>query len=379
MMAKFFRLALWTQLGGLLLLGLTTPTAKARQTAAPSHEAKNLTAAGSLRPGGSELARQSVRLEIDYIAGVAALNRKQWTQAIIVFERILEIEPDFRDVAKKLALAERRLKRESPESILSRYYNDALAAMERDDWGVARHALEKLYQLSPGYRNTGDLLAQIENILQQKEQAAAIPARLDSLYREGMAAGARADWKLAVANFEKLQLLQPNYRDAASQLERAWKNIGSTQSANGGTELRHGAIKSFMVGGIVAAFIVLSAAGFMSFSPTTRARFYLWRGNHKAAAAVYERLLERDPHRVKLYPLLADIYLRLGCNDERAMKAYKTILNLNLATLHREEINAIVAQNYLTEGRIDTDAIGVLEDALKSELRKQNYLLASGR
>jgi tetratricopeptide (TPR) repeat protein len=216
-------------------------------------------------------------------------------------------------------------------------------------------------------------------MLQQKEQAAAIPARLDSLYREGADAFDRADWKYAIANFEKLQLLQPNYRDAAGRLERAWKNIGSIQPANGSVELRHGAIKSFMVSGIVAAFIVLSAAGFMSFSPMTRARFYLWRGNDKAAAQVYEKLLARDPHRVKLYPMLADIYLRLGYNDERAMKAYKAILNLNLATPHREEINAVVAQNYLTEGRIDTDAIGVLEDALKSELRKQNYLLAPGQ
>jgi hypothetical protein len=47
-------------------------------------------------------------------------------------------------------------------------------------------------------------------------------------------------------------------------------------------------------------------------------------------------------------------------------------LQLNLATSRREEINAIVAQNYLTEGRTDSDALEVLENALKSERSRQS-------
>jgi tetratricopeptide (TPR) repeat protein len=360
MTGKFFRLVARAQFGGLVLLGLTMPTAKAQQSASAPGEVK-ITTADSLRP----VTIDPARLEIDYIAGTAALSRRQWTHAIIAFERILEINADFRDVPKKLALAERRLKRESTESILSRYYNDATSAMARDDWGWARHALKKINQIKPDYRDAGDLLTQIENMLQQTAQATTITARLDSLYREGMQAFDRADWKHAIANLENLQFLQPNYRNSASQLDRAWQNIGPTPPANGRPESNSGAIQSFFVGAMVAAFIVLSAAGFMGFSPTTRARYYLWRGHDKAAAQIYEKLLDRDPHRVKLYPQLAEIYLRLGSSDERAMKAYKTVLSLNLATHQREAINAIVAQDYLTEGRIDTDAIGVLEDALK--------------
>jgi len=60
------------------------------------------------------------------------------------------------------------------------------------------------------------------------------------------------------------------------------------------------------------------------------------------------------------------------------MKIYQAILNLNIATHKREEINAIVSQNYLTEGRTDADAITVLENALKVERRKQNYANATG-
>jgi hypothetical protein len=49
------------------------------------------------------------------------------------------------------------------------------------------------------------------------------------------------------------------------------------------------------------------------------------------------------------------------------------ILQLNLPVANREEINAIVTQKYLTEGRMDYDAIEVFEEALKAERRKQNH------
>jgi hypothetical protein len=70
---------------------------------------------------------------------------------------------------------------------------------------------------------------------------------------------------------------------------------------------------------------------------------------------------------------LANIYLLLGRHDEQALKIYKAILQLNIATPKRDEINTIVAQNYLTEGRTDSDAIEVLENALKAERLKQNH------
>jgi len=49
-------------------------------------------------------------------------------------------------------------------------------------------------------------------------------------------------------------------------------------------------------------------------------------------------------------------------------------LQLNLNARNRDEMSAIVAQNYLTEGRTDLDAIEVLESALKAEQRRQQRL-----
>ena len=59
-----------------------------------------------------DIARQKLqqreRLEIEYAAAQAAFNNRRWTYAIVAFERILDVEPNFRDARPKLALAQRR-------------------------------------------------------------------------------------------------------------------------------------------------------------------------------------------------------------------------------------------------------------------------------
>jgi tetratricopeptide (TPR) repeat protein len=193
----------------------------------------------------------------------------------------------------------------------------------------------------------------------------------EALYEEALLAMARADWPRAAAVLEQLRSMQPNYRDAIDLLVQARVNLAKAEAA--GVDSASAGRRTYLNAGLAfAGLILLSALGVLGFSPAARARLHLLRGNPAAAAQIYERMLQRHPERVKFYLPLAHIYLALGKRDERAMQAYKTILHLNLATRNREEINSIVAQKYLTEGRTDSDAIAVLEDALKTERRKQD-------
>lgn len=128
-------------------------------------------------------------------------------------------------------------------------------------------------------------------------------------------------------------------------------------------------------GGVLAAFVLLPLLGVFVFSPMSRANYHLWRKNYLAAAQIFEKLLARHPQRAHLYTPLAESYLQLGRNDERAVKVYKTVTQLNLPTRKRDEINAVLAQKYLAEGRTDPEVIEVLENALKVESRKQQLSL----
>lgn len=124
--------------------------------------------------------------------------------------------------------------------------------------------------------------------------------------------------------------------------------------------------------GVTVTIVLGPLFGLMFLAPTARANFYLWRRNYPAAARTLEKLLERHPKRAGLYAPLAELYLQLGRNDERALRVYQTVLRLNLPTRRRDEINTLLAQKYLAEGRTDSEVIEVLENALKVESRKQN-------
>jgi tetratricopeptide (TPR) repeat protein len=193
---------------------------------------------------------------------------------------------------------------------------------------------------------------------------------VDSLYQDAMRAFAHEDWLQAVIAFEKIQVLQPNYRDVIDRLAQARAKLLAVGKTGVSTPPRTNDGLYFYVGGALAALVVLPLLGSVVLSPAARARIYLLRGDYIAAAQLYEKVLERHPNKVKLYPMLANIYLLLGRNDKKALKAYKMVLQLNLATRNRDEINALVAQNYLLEGRTDWDAIEVLENALKAERRR---------
>jgi len=317
------------------------------------------------------------KLEEEYTNGMAAFKARHWTRAILAFEKVLEMDRHFRDARKKLAEAQSNLERESTETIIARYYTDGVAAMNRNDWGAALAALEKVRKINPNYRDVDRLLAEVESVLQKQTNALVTmditPAQAvnpDSLYQSALAAMAKADWLQAVVTLEKLQSLQPAYRDVVDRLALARTNLYTAQASVATRAVQANGNFSLPLAGVLIVLIVLPLFGFVVFSPAVRARLHLLQGNYLAAALIYERLLARHPNRLKFYPLLANIYLLLGRRDEHALKVFKTVLQLNLASSDRDEINSIVAENYLNEGRTDIDAIEVLESALKAEQRK---------
>jgi tetratricopeptide (TPR) repeat protein len=323
--------------------------------------------------------QRNEKLESDYAAGMAALKAHNWTSAISAFENVLETDRNFREAPKRLREAQNGLERENTETIVARNYADGVAAMNKGDLGRALAAFEKVRKIDANYRQVTTLLTEVENALRNRgvpvprselpANATASQVNIDSLYQSGVAAAAAKDWLQAVINFEKVRMLQSNYSDVTDRLAEARANL--TLAANGEKAQSGGNVSAY-VGG-AAALLILPLLGFAIFSPAARARFHLLRGDYLAAAQTYEKALTRQPQKVSFYAALAGLYLILGRNDEIALKVFKTVLYLNLNPHNRDEISTIVAQNYLTEGRTDSDAIEVLESALKAEQRRQQH------
>lgn len=321
------------------------------------------------------------KLESEYAGGMAALRVRNWTRAILAFEKVLEMDRNHRDARRRLTEAQNGQERENTDTIVARYYADGVAAMNRNDLGSALAALEKVRRYNSNYRNTTSLLAQIESALNTTPPVVTAPStppaaqpNLDSLYQEALAAIDKQDWTRAVVALEELHILQPNYRDVVHRLAEARTNMNRIENSAAVAETERRPPRSFFpTTGVLVVLIIVPILGFLVLSPTIRAKYYIWRNDPNAAALVYETALARRPNRVTVYPPLANIYLRQGRKDERAMKVYRTVLQLNIPVRNREEINSIVATNYLTEGRTDSDAIEVLEKQLAVELNRRKF------
>lgn len=187
----------------------------------------------------------------------------------------------------------------------------------------------------------------------------------DSLYRDGLDAVKREDWTRAVLSFENLQTLQLDYLDVHHQRALAWKKLKESRAAeNAGLYLDRN--RTILRIGL-ACIAVLAIWGMALAWPHARVCYRLWRGDDEGAAQVYEKILQRHPQRVQFYSPLADVYLLSGRNDARAIKIYKAVLQFNLGSkANRQEINAMVTQNYLKTGQMDDETIPVLEEALKT-------------
>ncbi|MFQ6114971.1 MAG: tetratricopeptide repeat protein, partial [bacterium] len=179
------------------------------------------------------------------------------------------------------------------------------------------------------------------------------------------------DWHRAVLAFEKVQLLDPHYKDIQNKIADARFHLNRTNLSQIPSGERKSPNTVLMIG-LTISGLVLPLVGILVFSPTTRARLYLLSGKNNRAAYIYERLLSKSPGRVKLYPLLADIYLLENRRDERALKVFEMVLRLNLTAKNKPEINSIVANHYLSEGRTDAHAIQIMERELNAKIQHLN-------
>lgn len=326
--------------------------------------------------------RKNMNLEKMYAEAVQAERRRRWTEAIANYREILRIDPTFKDTPAKLQQAENRLN----EEIIARYYTEGIAAMNRKDLVQALVAFENVRSMNPDFRDVQQRLQELELALEQQgmhsdstsQQHASSPESADSLYQKAIAFIEQENWLKAIIALEKLKLVAPDHQpsDVENLLQLAHGKLRAAEFAEVPARRPSPGGSLAWVAGLLIGLLAIPAVSIFAFSPTMRARYYLLRGKYQAAASIYERLIEKNPARLWLYPTLANVYLLAGRNDEQAIKVFKMILKLNLAFPHRDQIVHLVTQKYLTDGKPaqesipdDTD-IGILEQALQQEQRR---------
>ena len=75
------------------------------------------------------------------------------------------------------------------------------------------------------------------------------------------------------------------------------------------------------------------------------------------ARQIYEKILNYNPDKVKLYITLANIYVNENRNDEVAVKVFEKVIESNLNENLKSRLTPIVNRYYLERGKTEIKAL----------------------
>lgn len=283
-----------------------------------------------------------------------------------------------RDTKQRLHAANQGMASKTTKAVVERYYLNGLEAMNDGNYLRALASFQKAFEIDDQYKNLAEKIMEAENKLRESsldnsvDHSNEIAVKIDSLYQSGQDYMQKNQWQKALAVFEQILAISPGDSTAIEYIPLIRTKLDLASNVTSASDSRDLIRVILLAGGAFAVLVVLPMVGAFAASPTVRVRYYLMIGNLIRAARVIERLLEQNPGRLKLYPILANVYLLGGRNDERAIKIYRTVMQLNLAKQNKQAINAILEQYYMIEsGENDQDAIDILESRLREELKRK--------
>lgn len=310
-------------------------------------------------------------LEQFYRTAILNFNLQNWPIAIQNFELILNIDPNFRDVPTKLGVARQRfneqIEMEELETAKKQLYNAALEAIENKDWSTATERLQRLLNLAPNYREARILLEQAKFTLADSSNM----DWKESLYTQGLAYVNQDNWLEARVAFEKIIVVDSNYKNVRSLLNESKAKLGN-QTAAASEINANPLVSKSLIYGLLILLIILALGGFgvFFFKPELLADFYYKRGNLERAAIVFEKILSKRRDNVHATRILALIYFHQKREDAQAIRVYENVISMDLDMPIKSDISTILAYHYLSNGDTDSQKVEILEKVLNQEINK---------
>lgn len=152
----------------------------------------------------------------------------KWEEAITAYEGLLEKAGDYRDARARLRQALEQLELSQAAAQKQRQlmeveelYDTAMSAFNRQEWAAAIAAFERIAAIMPNFQDTASRLAAARQHLAQETAEAGVAA----LYEEGRAALALGDLSAAVRALQQGARLDPSYKDIAVLLAQARQQL----------------------------------------------------------------------------------------------------------------------------------------------------------
>lgn len=303
-----------------------------------------------------------------YQKALEKFRAQNWVEAIHDFQLILEIEPNYRDTRQKLSQAQTHLNNQGLEPAKQNLYHQAQAAFREKDWLGAINYLQRLLNLDANYLDAPILLKRAQTYLADTSRT----DQLGQWYQRGIELMHQENWLEALIIFEKVALADPNYKNVQALLEEAQLRLKSKQSDTGHrapVRIAATSWKTLLIW-TTLGLIGLALSIVVWLKPGWRADFYVRRNQLNQAAAIYEKILNRNHANADACLKLAQIYHQQKREDLQAVRIYENIIRMNLDTPIKSEISTMIAYHYLSQGNLEPEKIDLLEKVLNQEMKK---------
>jgi len=139
-----------------------------------------------------------------YERAIEAEEAGEWPQAVNLFNRIIKIDPQYKDAHERLTQA-------GLQARLSALYAASKSAMEAGHWQEAIDELSEIVSADADYHDAANLLMQAGRSLAEIKTR----ERVASLYQKGLAHYRNKEWQEADACFSQVFEVDPSYEEIA--------------------------------------------------------------------------------------------------------------------------------------------------------------------
>jgi serine/threonine protein kinase len=145
-----------------------------------------------------------------YQRALESIDSGEWVRAVDLLNQALALNPNHSEASDKLADAKQ-------EAILVSLYSATKRAMKANHWEDVINNLNGIIELNPDYKDAQKLLEEARQALERENTRQFIVTR----YNEGLAHFEAERWEEAIAAFQEVQRLSPNYEQVEQFLAEA--------------------------------------------------------------------------------------------------------------------------------------------------------------
>jgi tetratricopeptide (TPR) repeat protein len=162
--------------------------------------------------------RQAWDMATYYTLACAAVDTRDWDQALIWLTMIADVDPGYRDVQERAEDARKQQQITRWQAEVRRLHQDA-------QWAAVVRAGQRLHVLDPAAADPDGLVTSARTKLTAAEQAQG----LDADYETALRLLDAGKWQEAIGALERVAQVNPVYRATPALLARARRNLGAAK------------------------------------------------------------------------------------------------------------------------------------------------------